>query len=319
MSSASSDELGAQRARHRPADDAAAPHVEHDRQIEKAGPGRHVRDVGDPQLVRAPRPRTARSTRSGAGRRRLVATVVVTNLAPADALQAGARASAARRACVPTRTPSAAARRACAAPRRCPASRVNRRICARSARRRPRRAATAAVAPRVVPAGGDAQHAAHAWDGMSAWCAAHELESLDGIESVSCANQAAAFFRISRSSRSCGSRAAAGAAPRAPAWSGHPPAARHRDRPASPSSGSTAPYGSNSRASSSGVRPCSNQLDDPPPELRWVRRSTSSASWTSLPPNNGVSTKPGQLHHPSRRAPRWRRIRIAIQLGRRTL
>jgi hypothetical protein len=38
--------------RHRPADDAAAAGVEHDRQIEEAGPGRNVCDVGHPQLVR---------------------------------------------------------------------------------------------------------------------------------------------------------------------------------------------------------------------------------------------------------------------------
>ena len=37
---------------HRPADDAAAVRIEHDRQIEEARPGRNVGDVGDPQQIR---------------------------------------------------------------------------------------------------------------------------------------------------------------------------------------------------------------------------------------------------------------------------
>jgi hypothetical protein len=35
------DELGAQTLSNRPADDAAAPVVEHDREMQDAGPGRH--------------------------------------------------------------------------------------------------------------------------------------------------------------------------------------------------------------------------------------------------------------------------------------
>ena len=45
------DELGAQMRRHRPADDAPAPRVEHDGEVEEAGPRRDVGDVGDPELV----------------------------------------------------------------------------------------------------------------------------------------------------------------------------------------------------------------------------------------------------------------------------
>src|SRR5690348_4128719 len=37
--------------RHRPADDTAAEGIEHDRQIEEAGPRRDIRDVGNPELV----------------------------------------------------------------------------------------------------------------------------------------------------------------------------------------------------------------------------------------------------------------------------
>src|SRR5919108_6630153 len=59
-----------------------------------------------------------------------------------------------------------------------------------------------ALAPRVVPAGGDTQDAAHGGDWMDGLVCRHELESLDGIVLVSRANQAAAFDRIARSSRS---------------------------------------------------------------------------------------------------------------------
>ena len=56
--------------------------------------------------------------------------------------------------------------------------------------------------PRVVPAGGDAQHSAHRGHPMMGLIRLHELEDLSGIVPVSRANQAAAFFNISRSSRS---------------------------------------------------------------------------------------------------------------------
>src|SRR5271169_3653935 len=44
-------QLGAQVVCHRPADDLAAPGVEHDGQIEKSCCCRHIGDIGDPQLV----------------------------------------------------------------------------------------------------------------------------------------------------------------------------------------------------------------------------------------------------------------------------
>ena len=56
--------------------------------------------------------------------------------------------------------------------------------------------------PRVIPAGGDAQHAAQRGHRVDGPALAHELEPLDGIAFVSRANQAAAFDRISRSSLS---------------------------------------------------------------------------------------------------------------------
>src|SRR5208282_5450981 len=57
--------------------------------------------------------------------------------------------------------------------------------------------------PRIVPAGGDAQHTAHGGDRINGPVCAHESVPLDGTAFVSRANQAAAFERISRSSLSC--------------------------------------------------------------------------------------------------------------------
>src|SRR5690606_27066068 len=81
------DELGPEMRAHRPADDASAPNVEHNREIEESTPGRYVSDVGDPELVRAGSvklpPDEIRCRRSvGASPRRAHTT------ASADALQA---------------------------------------------------------------------------------------------------------------------------------------------------------------------------------------------------------------------------------------
>jgi hypothetical protein len=46
------DEMGLAVAVHRPADDAAAEHIEHDRQVEPALHRRHVGHVSDPLVVR---------------------------------------------------------------------------------------------------------------------------------------------------------------------------------------------------------------------------------------------------------------------------
>jgi hypothetical protein len=42
------DQLTAEMIRHRPADNAPAVDVKHDRQVEEARPGRDIGDVGDP-------------------------------------------------------------------------------------------------------------------------------------------------------------------------------------------------------------------------------------------------------------------------------
>ena len=55
--------------------------------------------------------------------------------------------------------------------------------------------------PGVVPTGGETQHAAHHPNRKLGPVRLYELESFPGIESLSRANQAAAFFRMSRSIR----------------------------------------------------------------------------------------------------------------------
>ena len=57
--------------------------------------------------------------------------------------------------------------------------------------------------PRVVAAGRDIQHATLRRHGPKGVVRSHEFEDFDGIESVSRANHAAAFDKISRSVSSC--------------------------------------------------------------------------------------------------------------------
>jgi hypothetical protein len=51
-------QITAQRTRHPPANDPAGEHVDHERDVREAPPRRHVRQIGDPQFVRAGSPRT---------------------------------------------------------------------------------------------------------------------------------------------------------------------------------------------------------------------------------------------------------------------
>ena len=81
------------------------------------------------------------------------------------------------------------------------------RVHARSARAPQRLLAlrtkrTPTASPRVVPAGGDAQHPAHRGHPMMGLIRLHVLEDFARTEPVSRANQAVAFASISRSSRS---------------------------------------------------------------------------------------------------------------------
>jgi hypothetical protein len=83
------DELGAEMSFHRPADYSATPGVDHDGEKQKPGPGRDVRDVRDPQPVRA-RGRELPIDEIGRGARRLVPHGGPELLAAAHAVQAGA-------------------------------------------------------------------------------------------------------------------------------------------------------------------------------------------------------------------------------------
>ena len=153
----------------------------------------------------------------------------------------------------------------------------------------------ASVVPRIVPAGRDLQHPAHGGHAVFGLVRRHELESLDGSESVSRANQAAAFRRMSRSSRRVLT-------------------SRRRRRTSSRSSvvrpsarwpSSRSAYvsqlrivwadGSNCRPSSSGERP---------ERASSMSRARSCGGYggrvfgivDSFPPRGAVSTKPGQVH-----------------------
>ena len=138
-----------------------------------------------------------RSTRSGAGRLG-VTTRGARPLATTDPGQAASRITRATRLRL-TGVPSAAAPRESSAPRTSHGC-VRSLARARSAPRRGlvRRALTGA--PRVVPARGDSEHSGHRGDSKLGLIRSHEPVDLPGT--VPRANQAAAFAKISRSSRS---------------------------------------------------------------------------------------------------------------------
>jgi hypothetical protein len=194
-------QLGPQMRGHRPADHPPAPGIEHDREVEKPGPGGHVGDVRDPEPVGAVG-REGRlhevGSRPGVG----IARRGGDPLAATHALHAGRPHEPGH--------PLAAdvdplGRQLGMHPGRSvrpPGLEVDgvdrhRQL---GVALRPRR--RSAVLPRIVPAGGDPQHPAHGGDAIGGPVTFHEFESRDGIDVVSLANQAAAFLKISRSSRS---------------------------------------------------------------------------------------------------------------------
>src|SRR5207253_9180934 len=148
-------------------------------------------------------------------------------------------------------------------------------------------------APRVVPAGGDFQHTAHRADREHGLVRVYEQEDRFDFFSVSCANQAAAFDKISRSSFSRAfSRRSRASSSRSSLFK---PSVR---LPSSSSARLTqfriaCADGSNSRPSSSALRPvltsrtssCCNSA-----EYRFRFPIVNSSQHPQ------VSTKPGQLH-----------------------
>src|ERR1041385_341542 len=278
---------------HGPTNDLAAPHVQHNGQIEEAHPRRNVRDVGDPERV-GPIGHELPVAQIGSLSRRAITPRRHGPFPPAHSCQAGL-----------LHQPSHAF-----APDGCPffaQLRVNARRSVRLARsvmNGPYPLLKLFVlslscrhhtpAPGVVPAGGDLQHSAHRPDREHGLVRVYEEEDLFDFFSVSPANQAAAFDRISRSSlRRAFSRRKRASSSRSLVVR---PAVR------SPSSSSACrshlriacAVGSNSFASASGDRPsranrtssCCNST-----EYRFRFAIVDSSQHPQ------VSTKPGQLQN----------------------
>ncbi len=196
------DQLGAQVGCHGPADNPAAPGVEHDGQIQEPRPRWNVRNVSDPEFIGATGCEVTldqiggRSSPSlslgGAGCFATADTPQIGSFHQARHPLASHMPALFCQFCVDTRGTIGAFR-----------SLVDfldflgqHVVCLLSFR-------WEALPPGVEPAGRDSQHTAHAADRIDSLVGAHELEDLGGIESVSRANQAAAFARISRSNLSC--------------------------------------------------------------------------------------------------------------------
>ena len=94
--------------------------------------------------------------------------------------------------------------------------------------------------PVVVPAGGETQHPGTWPQAETQPVRLHERISPPGIDPLSLANQAAAFFRMSRSTRSACCPASGATTSAAPPSSARPRDAPRPDPPAGPSSGSSA-------------------------------------------------------------------------------
>jgi len=193
-------DVGLEAGRHRPADDSPAPDIEDDGEVEESGPRRHVGDVRDPELVRAGGREVATDQVVG------WTTCRITDrrecrLARRDADEPGLTHESGD-ALLADFTPSARARRAGAAHR---TSRAIRRALPRASRRArgpASRASRAVGRPTRRTARRDAEQSAHGPDAMHGLVRLHEPERFGGVRFDSCADQAAYFFRISRSSRS---------------------------------------------------------------------------------------------------------------------
>ena len=246
------DQRCAQVRGHRPTDDPPAEHVEDDGQVEKARQGRHVGDVGRPQAVRLVgleaaldpirrRPGTYRPARRAGAATPAHAGDARGAHHPRDPLAADRHAVVGQVGVNPRR-----AVRAPAASVNLPHTGGQLGIGLGASRR-------GASTPRVVPARGDTEHAGHRGDAEPSLIRTHEPVVFPGP--ISRANQAVAFAKISRSSRSRRtSRRSRRISSRSSVFS---PSLR---APASRSACAThfrmaSADGSNSRASSPGLRP----------------------------------------------------------------
>jgi len=184
---------------HRPTDDLATPHIEDDGQIEEPHPRRDICDVRNPQLVRLVGSELA-IDQIGSRPRRSVAPRGHGRFSPTHACQSGFLHQASDP--LPSDVRSFIFQLS-----------VNTRRSIRLARKVMDRSYPLLklfVLPgpygdhppvsSVVPAGGDFQHSAHRADREHGLVRVYEEEDRFDFFSVSCANQAAAFDRIFRSS-----------------------------------------------------------------------------------------------------------------------
>src|SRR5271165_2121944 len=193
------NEFGAQMIGHRPADDAPAVSVKHDREIQEACPGRDVGDVGNPELVgplggelpideigRWPCIAIANRCRRRFAPRSSVNTTF--SHQPRNTLSGYRNTFIAKvrmNAWTTIRRPRFA--------KQCFDSIAKKQIALTTRRGR-------TLAPCIVAARGDFEYAAEHRDRVRGLIRFHESEDLFGIVLVSRANQAAAFDSISASS-----------------------------------------------------------------------------------------------------------------------
>ena len=190
------DQRLAQRPVQRPSDDLAAPGIQDHRKVQETGPRRDVGDVGNPQLVRP----TGREVALHQIGRRTASRSALCSHDPAPSAHARdtgaphqARHTLATYGDAPLAQLGVDARRPAGPsrglvhgsdhPQQVPVSGC-------MGRSRP-------LAPPIVAAGGDIQHATHRCYPMLGPIRTHELVDPCRVLSVSCANQAAAFARIS--------------------------------------------------------------------------------------------------------------------------
>ena len=287
------DECGAQMIRHRPANHTATEHVDNDGQIQETRPCGHVGDVGHPEFVRMLRPEISiNQIRSRTG-------IAIPNRRPspfaaAGALQTG-RFHQARHP-LPSHVVSGIDQFGMNA--RDSVGRSGVPMYGLDLGLKfpigPSTGRWLTIAPRIVPAGGDAQNTAQSSNWIIGLMGSHEFEDPSGIVPVSRANQAAAFDRISRS---CFSRRFSRRKRRSSSCSA---VVRPSLRWPDDSSACWTQFriicddGSNSCPSSSGVRPdrISSII---------CRRNSGGYAWCLFPiadsllPKDYVSTKTGQL------------------------
>jgi len=196
----SGDELGVLVRRHRPPHDLTGEDVEHHGQEEEAGPCRDIRDVGHPPLARSGRGEvTLHEVRRRPGP--LVSAGGATELAPGHALDAGVDhepghpvASHFLVVLFDQFGPDAPIAIGLPGLGVDQADLLGEDLVGQCPSRR------RAVPPAVVAAARDAEEPAHGGRRVRGPVRFDELEPRYGVECVSLANQAAAFFRISFSS-----------------------------------------------------------------------------------------------------------------------